>query len=166
MTRLHRTRKDSIVALQQALQELWDKVHIDNIDFKNLKLSDISRKHRISTLPCALVKPYVVCERQPTFAAAAKLREILTINSRAKGGKRNYRQTVEQPIIEELPLKRQRPQATLFNFNNVEAVEDITNIQDLLNANGYKGYGIEVVLREDSYTLKLEITKQTKSQKL
>ena len=165
MTRLHRTRKDSLVALQQALQELWEKVHVDNIDFKHLKLSDISRKHRISTLPCALVKPYVVCERQPTFAAATKLREILSFNSRSKGGTRNYRQNV-QPTAANTPAQRQRPQATLFNFNNVEAVEDITNIQDLLNAHGYKNYGVEIVLREDSYTLKLEITKQTTSQKL
>lgn len=155
MTRLHRTRKESIIALQEAVQELWEMVHIHNMDFKHLKLSDVSRKHRISTLPCALVKPYVICERQPTFASAAKLREILSINSRAKGGTRNYKHTEEptQPAV-------RRPQANLFNFNSVEAVEDIENIQDLLHGAGYKNVGVEVVLRDNAYTLKIEVTKQ------
>lgn len=149
MSRLHRTRKDSILALQQALVYAWEKVHNENIDFNRLKLSDISRKFRISTLPTSLVKPYVVCERQPTFASATKLRELLSFNARGKGGTRPIRHEAKQA------------QPTLFNFNNYDAVEDINRLQDVLSANGFAGHNLEVTLRDGSYTLKLEITKQT-----
>lgn len=156
MARLHRTRKESIEALHRALSRIWHLVHHEQRDLNKIKLSDISREFRISTLPVALVKPYVLCERQPTLASAAKLREILSINARSKGGKRNH---TNSPAPTAQPP---RNQATLFNFNNYEAVEDINRLQDVLNAAGYSGCGLEVTLRDNSYTLKLEITKQTK----
>lgn len=154
MARLHRTRKESVEALHRALSRIWHLVHNEHRDLKTIKLSDISRFFHISTLPVALVKPYVLCERQPTLASAAKLREILSINARSKGGKRNHTNApAAQPP---------RNQATLFNFNNYDAVEDINRLQDVLNAAGYSGYGLEVTLRDNSYTVKLEITKRTK----
>lgn len=154
MARLHRTRFESVEALQRALARLWHLVHVDKRDLNTIKLSDISRFYRISTLPVALVKPYVLCERQPTLEAATKLREILSANARAKGGKRN-RTNTQAPTAQS-----PRNQATLFNFNNYDAVEDINRLQDVLNAAGYSGYGLEVTLRDSSYTVKLEITKQ------
>lgn len=156
MARLHRTRKESVEALQRALARLWHLVHNEQRDLKTIKLSDISRFYRISTLPVALVKPYVLCERQPTLASASKLREMLSANARSKGGKRNHTNT--QAPTAQSP----RNQATLFNFNNYDAVEDINRLQDVLNAAGYSGYGLEVTLRDNSYTVKLEITKQIK----
>lgn len=160
MARLHRTRKESVTALQQAVAKLWHLVHNEHRDLNTIKLSDISREFRISTLPVALVKPYVLCERQPTFASAAKLREILSINARAKGGTRRVQQT-SVAVENEAP---KQPQRTLFNFNNFDAVEDINRLQDILHAGGYGYSNLEVTLRDGSYTLKLEITKQTKNQ--
>lgn len=157
MARLHRTRKESVTALHNALERLWHLVHNEQRDLKTIKLSDISREFRISSLPIALVKPYVLCERHPTFASAAKLREILSFNARSKGGTRKVRQTSDTDTIE----APKQPQRTLFNFNNYDAVEDINRLQDVLNAAGYSGFGLEVTLRENSYTVKLEITKQT-----
>lgn len=156
MARLHRTREESVAALHRALSKIWHLVHHAQLDLNKIKLSDISREFRISTLPVALVKPYVLCERQPTYASAAKLREILSINARSKGGTRNH---TNSPTHTAQPP---RNQATLFNFNNYEAVEDINRLQDILNAAGYNVCGLEVTLRDNSYTLKLEITKQTK----
>lgn len=158
MARLHRTRRELIEALHLALAHLWDLVHNEQRDLKTIKLSDISREFRISSLPIALVKPYVLCERHPTFASAAKLREILSINARSKGGTRKVSQTSDADAIE----AEKQPQRTLFNFNNYDAVEDINRLQDVLTAAGYHGFGLEVTVREDSYTVKLEITKQTK----
>lgn len=158
MARLHRTRFESVEALQRALARLWHLVHNEQRDLKTIKLSDISRFYRISTLPVALVKPYVLCERQPTLETATMLREILSANARGKGGKRNHTNASVSASTEQSP----RNQATLFNFNNYDAVEDINRLQDVLNAAGYSGYGLEVTLRDNSYTVKLEITKQIK----
>lgn len=155
MARLHRTRKESVEALHRALDHIWQLVHAEKRELRTIKLSDISRFYRISTLPLPLVKSYVLCERQPTLADATKLRETLSTNARGKGGHRNHTKST----IEELP-KCAMP--TLFNFNNYDAVEDINRLQDILTENGYTGYGLEVALRDGSYTVKLEITKQTK----
>lgn len=152
MARLHRTRKESVEALHRALNRLWHLVHEEQRDLHTIKLSDISHFYRISTLPLPLVKPYVLCERQPTLAAATKLREILSENARAKGGTRKHASTSQK--------KQPYAQASLFNFNNYDAVEDINRLQDILTDNGYSGHHLEVTLREGSYTLKLEITKQ------
>lgn len=151
MARLHRTRIESVKALHLALAHLWHLVHEEKRELSRIKLSDISREFRISTLPLSIVKPYVLCDRHPTYASASKLREILSINARAKGGKRTVR-TQQQTA----------PMPTLFNFNNYDAVEDINRLQDILSANGYNGHNLEVTLRDGSYTVKLEITKQTK----
>lgn len=154
MARLHRTRKESVEALHRALCHIWLLIHESKRELRIIKLSDISRFYHISTLPLSLIKPYVLCERQPTFASAAELREILSINSRAKGGKRNHTNASKE--------QQQRTMPTLFNFSNYDAVEDINRLQDILTKNGYNGYGLEVTLRDGSYSVKLEITKQTK----
>lgn len=154
MARLHRTRKESVEALHRALGYIWLLIHESKRELRTIKLSDISRAYHISTLPLSLVKPYVLCERQPTFASAAELRELLSINSRAKGGKRNHTNASEQ--------SQRRTMPTLFNLSNYEAVEGINRLQDILTENGYNGYNIEITLRDGSYTVKLEITKQIK----
>lgn len=151
MARLHRTRKESIEALHRALVYIWLRIHENKRELNTIKLSDVSRAYHISTLPHSLVKPYVLCNHQPTFADAMKLREILSENARGKGGHRNH---TKEPSKQAMP--------TLFNFTNYDAVADINRLQDILNANGYAGYGFEVTLRDGSYTVKLEITKQTK----
>lgn len=155
MARLHRTRKESIEALHRALIRIWQLIHIEKQDLFSIKISDISRFYRISTLPLPLVKSYVLCKRQPTLTDATKLREILSVNSHAKGGHRNYTKTTNEE-----QTKRAMP--TLFNFSNYDAVEDINRLQDILTENGFIGYNLEVTLRDGSYTVKLEITKQTK----
>lgn len=160
MTRLHRTRKESIHALHGALTHLWSLVHTEHRDFDSINLSDISRKHRISSLPASLIKSCILCERQPTLAAAAELRETLSYNARGKGGHRMIK-AFSNP-------QTQRPKynvpRTLFNFNNYDAVEEINQLFELLSNAGFTSYGAEVNIRENDYTIKLEITRQTQKQ--
>lgn len=158
MSRLHRTRKESVEALHRALARIWHLVHNEHRDLKTIKLSEISRTFRVSTLPVALIKSFVLRESQPTLASAAKLREILSANARAKGGTRKVRQASENEV-NEAPKQLQR---TLFNFNNYDAVEETNRLQEILHSNGYSYSHLELIIREDSYSLKLKITKQTK----
>lgn len=162
MTRLHRTRKESIHALHGALTHLWSLVHTEHRDFASINLSDISRKHRISSLPASLIKPCVLCERQPTLAAAAELRETLSYNARGKGGHRMVKASTNPQTTAQRP-KYNVPR-TLFNFNNYDAVEEINQLFELLSNAGFTSYGAEVNIRENDYTIKLEIIRQTQKQ--
>ena len=160
MTRLHRTRKESIHALHGALTHLWSLVHTEHRDFASINLSDISRKHRISSLPASLIKSCVLCERQPTLAAAAELRGTLSYNARGKGGHR----MVKAPTNSQTQRPKYNVPRTLFNFNNYDAVDEINQLFELLSNAGFTSYGAEVNIRENDYTIKLEITRQTKKQ--
>lgn len=153
MTRLYRTRKDSVIALLNALKYVRQKVRSERQDFRSMKLCEVSKMFRISSLPFVLLRPYVLADEEPTFDTAKRFREELSAYGRAKGGTRAVSASKE-PEVAQRPLQK-----TLFNFNTYDAIEEANKVCDALRNAGLQGYTLDVKITEDSYTLNIAITK-------
>lgn len=154
MSRKQHTRIESRNALHRALLTIWHRVHTDKHNFDRINLYQISRYYNVSSLKRELLRPLIMRSTQPTLDDARALREMLTYESRGKGGHRT--QTFKTEDVKRQPVR------TLFDFNNYDAVEEINRLQEVLSSNGYTSHNLSVTIYEDRYELSLKITKQTK----
>lgn len=88
--RLHRTRRESAVAMHECITEIWRDIHELGKSWHTMQTGKYTRKHRVTTIPKPLINAMMNAATAPTLDDAIKLRREIIDDERPRS-RRVYR---------------------------------------------------------------------------
>ena len=82
--RLHRTHRESAVAMHECITEMWRDIHELGKEWHTMQTGGYTRKHRVTTIPKSLINEMMKSNTAPTFDDAIELRRAIIDNDRPR----------------------------------------------------------------------------------